>query len=56
VAILFLLGFLTQAETIGFAKLSELANARRQNSSRGSASGVAIVAQAILPVLFPLTL
>jgi hypothetical protein len=56
VAILFLLGFLTQAETIGFAELSELANARRQNPSRGSASGVAIVAQAILPALFLLTL
>jgi hypothetical protein len=38
----FLLGFLTQAEAIGFAEFSERADARRQNPSRESASGVAV--------------
>jgi hypothetical protein len=36
VAILFLLDFLKQTETIRPEKFSEFADARRQNSSRGS--------------------
>src|SRR5438132_1330125 len=39
VAILFLLCFLKQTETIRSEKFSELADAHRQNSSRGSGSG-----------------
>ena len=39
VAILFLLCFLKQTETFDFEKFSELADAHRQNSSRGSGSG-----------------
>src|SRR5881227_1008777 len=39
VAILFLLCFLKQTETIRSEKSSELADAHRQNSSRGSGSG-----------------
>jgi hypothetical protein len=39
VAILFLLDFLEQTETIRPEKFSELADAHRQNSSRGSRSG-----------------
>jgi hypothetical protein len=39
VAILFLLCFLKQTETIRSEKSSELADAHRQNSSRGSGDG-----------------
>jgi hypothetical protein len=39
VAILFLLDFLKQTETIRPEKVSECADAHRQNSSRGSRSG-----------------
>src|SRR5260370_41580260 len=39
VAISFLLSFLKQTETIRSEKFSELADAHRQNSSRGSGSG-----------------
>jgi hypothetical protein len=39
VAILFLLDFLKQTETIRFEKLFEFADAHRQNSSSGSRSG-----------------
>jgi hypothetical protein len=39
VAILFLLDFLKQTETIRPEKFSEFADAHRQNSSRGSRSG-----------------
>src|SRR6266567_3942935 len=39
VAILFLLSFLKQTEMIHSEKFSELADAHRQNSSRGSGSG-----------------
>src|SRR5260370_35412832 len=39
VAILFLMCFLKQAETVRSEKFSELAHAHRQNSSRGSGSG-----------------
>jgi hypothetical protein len=39
VAILFLLDFLKQTETIRSEKVSEFADAHRQNSSRGSRSG-----------------
>jgi hypothetical protein len=39
VAILFLLDFLKQTKTIRFEEFSEFADARRQNSSRGSSSG-----------------
>jgi hypothetical protein len=39
VAILFLLNFLKQTKTIRFEKISEFADAHRQNSSRGSYSG-----------------
>jgi hypothetical protein len=39
VAILFLLDFLKQTETIRFEKLFEFADAHCQNSSRGSRSG-----------------
>jgi hypothetical protein len=39
VAILFLLDFLKQTETIRPEKVSEFADAQRQNSSRGSRSG-----------------
>jgi hypothetical protein len=39
VAILFLLCFLKQTETIRSKKFSELADAHRQNSSCGSGSG-----------------
>jgi hypothetical protein len=39
VAILFLLDFLKQTATIRSEKVFEFADARRQNSSRGSRSG-----------------
>jgi hypothetical protein len=39
VAILFLLSFLKQTETIHLENFSEPADARRQNSSGGSGSG-----------------
>jgi hypothetical protein len=39
VAVLFLLDFLEQAETIRPEKIPEFADAHRQNSSRGSRSG-----------------
>jgi hypothetical protein len=39
VAILFLLDFLKQTETIRPEKSSQFADAHRQNSSRGSGSG-----------------
>jgi hypothetical protein len=39
VAILFLLDFLKQTETIRPEQFSEFADAHRQNSSRGSRSG-----------------
>jgi hypothetical protein len=39
VAILFLLDFLKQTKTIRFEKVSEFADAHRQNSSRGSRAG-----------------
>jgi hypothetical protein len=37
--LLFLIDFLKQTETIRFEKFFEFADARRQNSSRGSRSG-----------------
>jgi hypothetical protein len=39
VGILFLLNFLKQSETICVEQFSEIADAHRQNSSRGSRSG-----------------